>query len=121
MPWLVSFGSLVGRRLWAFYERHPSGTRCHPADGDSLFASPHRVCHLLARRIAPLHWPADPHGADHGDQAVRKIDIYNHVVPPAYLELIKQHSKDAGIVKRMTNLRMLWDLEARVEMLKTFP
>jgi predicted TIM-barrel fold metal-dependent hydrolase len=55
-----------------------------------------------------------------GDE-VRKIDIYNHVVPPAYLELIKQHSRDAGIVKRMTNLRMLWDLEARVEMLKAFP
>jgi predicted TIM-barrel fold metal-dependent hydrolase len=52
---------------------------------------------------------------------LRKIDIYNHVVPPAYLELIQRHSKDAGIVKRMTNLRLLWDLEARVEMLGKFP
>ena len=25
-----------------------------------------------------------------------KIDIYNHVMPAAYLELMKQHSKDQG-------------------------
>jgi len=44
---------------------------------------------------------------------MKKIDIYNHVLPPKYLELVKAHSKDAGIVKRMVGLRMLWDLEAR--------
>ena len=47
-----------------------------------------------------------------------KIDIFNHVMPMRYLEMLKQHSKDAGIVKRMTNLRMLWDIEARVAMLR---
>jgi aminocarboxymuconate-semialdehyde decarboxylase len=52
---------------------------------------------------------------------VRKIDIYNHVVPQAYLELIQKHSKDPGIVKRMTSLRMLYDIEARVEMLQKWP
>jgi aminocarboxymuconate-semialdehyde decarboxylase len=52
---------------------------------------------------------------------MRKIDIYNHVMPPAYLELVKQHGKDAGMVKRMASLRMLWDLEGRVEMLKKWP
>ena len=46
-----------------------------------------------------------------------KIDIFNHVMPVRYLEMMKQHSKDAGIVKRMTSLRMLWDIEARVAML----
>jgi aminocarboxymuconate-semialdehyde decarboxylase len=51
-----------------------------------------------------------------------KIDIFNHVMPQAYLELVKQHSKEPGMVKRMSNLRMLWDLEHRVEMLRTkFP
>src|SRR6185295_1035561 len=36
--------------------------------------------------------------------------------------LVKQHSKEAGMVKRMSNLRMLWDIEHRVEMLRTkFP
>jgi aminocarboxymuconate-semialdehyde decarboxylase len=46
-----------------------------------------------------------------------KIDIFNHVMPGRYLELVKQHSKDAGLVKRMSGLRMLWDIEARVAML----
>lgn len=48
----------------------------------------------------------------------KKIDIYNHVIPMAYLEKMKQLSKDSGIVKRMTGLRMLWDIEARAAMLK---
>src|SRR5918992_2209963 len=46
-----------------------------------------------------------------------KIDIFNHVMPQAYLELVKAHSKEPGLVKRMSNLRMLWDVEHRVEML----
>jgi predicted TIM-barrel fold metal-dependent hydrolase len=50
-----------------------------------------------------------------------KIDIYNHVMPARYLELMKQHSKDAGIIKRMTSVRMLWDIEARVAMLDEWP
>jgi aminocarboxymuconate-semialdehyde decarboxylase len=53
---------------------------------------------------------------------MKKIDIYNHVLPPEYLELVKTHSKDAGIVKRMVNLRLLWDLEARAAMMvEKFP
>jgi len=47
-----------------------------------------------------------------------KIDIYNHVLPQAYLELVKTHSKEAGMVKRMSSLRMLWDIEHRVAMLR---
>lgn len=51
-----------------------------------------------------------------------KIDIFNHVMPAAYLELVKQHSKEPGMVKRMSGLRMLWDIEARVAMLReNFP
>jgi aminocarboxymuconate-semialdehyde decarboxylase len=51
-----------------------------------------------------------------------KIDIFNHVMPQAYLELVKAHSREPGMVKRMSSLRMLWDLESRVEMLRTkFP
>jgi aminocarboxymuconate-semialdehyde decarboxylase len=43
-------------------------------------------------------------------------------MPAAYLELMKQHSKDQGIVKRMSSLRLLWDIEARVAMLdEKFP
>ena len=47
-----------------------------------------------------------------------KIDIYNHVMPRAYLELVKEHSKEPGMVKRMSSLRMLWDIEHRVAMLR---
>jgi uncharacterized protein len=50
-----------------------------------------------------------------------KIDIFNHVSPPAYLEILKQHSNDPGIVKRMTGIRILWDIEARVQMLAEWP
>ena len=52
---------------------------------------------------------------------MKKIDIYNHVMPPRYLELMRQHSKEQGMVKRMTNLRLLWDMEARVQMLEKWP
>lgn len=53
---------------------------------------------------------------------MKKIDIYNHVLPLDYLELVKTHSKDAGIVKRMVSLRMLWDMEARAAMMaEKFP
>jgi aminocarboxymuconate-semialdehyde decarboxylase len=50
-----------------------------------------------------------------------KIDAYNHYLPPPYLELLKQNSKDSGIVKRMASIRVLWDIEARVELLGQWP
>src|SRR3989475_10372794 len=51
-----------------------------------------------------------------------KIDIFNHVMPVPYLDMMKQHLKDQGILKRMSGLRMLWDIEARVRMLdEKFP
>jgi aminocarboxymuconate-semialdehyde decarboxylase len=50
-----------------------------------------------------------------------KIDAFNHVMPPGYLELMKQHSKDPGIVKRMSGIRTLWDIEARLNLLEQWP
>jgi hypothetical protein len=47
-----------------------------------------------------------------------KIDLYNHVMPRRYLELMQQHSQDQGIIKRMSSLRLLWDIEARAQMLE---
>jgi len=38
-----------------------------------------------------------------------------------YLEMMKSHSKDAGIINRMSGLRILWDIEARVGMLDQWP
>jgi uncharacterized protein len=55
-------------------------------------------------------------------RSAMKIDIFNHVMPVPYLDMLKQHLKDQGILKRMSNLRMLWDIEARVQMLnEKFP
>ena len=50
-----------------------------------------------------------------------RIDIYNHVMPLPYLELVKAHAADPGIVKRMTSIRLLWDMPARVGMLDQWP
>ena len=50
-----------------------------------------------------------------------KIDLYNHVTPPAYLEQIKARYSNAGMVKRVGAIRNLWDMEARVELLEQFP
>ena len=51
-----------------------------------------------------------------------KIDIYNHVMPVKFLEQMKELGADANLLKRMSSIRMLWDIEARVEMLKSkFP
>jgi len=50
-----------------------------------------------------------------------KIDIYNHVMPPAYLELVKKHGKEPGMIRRVSSLRMLWDIPARVQMLDQWP
>jgi aminocarboxymuconate-semialdehyde decarboxylase len=50
-----------------------------------------------------------------------KIDIYNHVMPMAYLDLMKRHSADTGMVKRISSVRLVWDIEARVKMLEEFP
>jgi aminocarboxymuconate-semialdehyde decarboxylase len=42
-------------------------------------------------------------------------------MPPAYVDLVKTHGKEPGMVKRMSQLRMLWDMPARVAMLDQFP
>lgn len=52
---------------------------------------------------------------------MRKIDIYSHIMPRRYLDLMREHAKDQGLVKRMSNLRMLWDMDARMEMLSQWP
>ncbi|HEX7782242.1 MAG TPA: amidohydrolase family protein [Sphingobium sp.] len=56
-----------------------------------------------------------------GVSEISKIDIYSHVVPPSYLDVLRQRYKDAGIVKRIQQLRMLWDIDARAEMLDQWP
>ena len=59
--------------------------------------------------------------ADKSSHTHGKIDIYNHVMPQAYLDQIKDRYKDTGIIKRLTGIRNLWDMESRVQMLEQYP
>src|SRR5882757_5962589 len=62
----------------------------------------------------------DAKGRGQGGPSI-KIDIYNHVMPLAYLERMKARYGDAGIVKRMSGIRNLWDMESRLQLLEQFP
>src|SRR5665213_415154 len=42
-------------------------------------------------------------------------------MPMAYLDLMKRHSADLGMVKRISSVRLVWDIAARVKMLEKFP
>ncbi len=64
--------------------------------------------------ITQLQPATTPHPA-------RKIDIHNHVMPAGYLDLVQRRYKDPGMVKRLTSIRLLWDMEARVAMLGQWP
>ena len=52
---------------------------------------------------------------------IRKIDIHNHVMPAGYLDLVRERYANPGLVKRLTSIRLLWDMPARVEMLRQWP
>src|SRR5215469_14062150 len=52
----------------------------------------------------------------------RKIDIYNHVMPQSITARIRELSPRMGdMVKRVTSIPMLYDLEARVRMMDQWP
>jgi aminocarboxymuconate-semialdehyde decarboxylase len=52
----------------------------------------------------------------------RKLDIYNHVLPRAVTDRMQVLSPQKGdIVKRVTSIRVLHDIEARIAMMKQWP
>jgi uncharacterized protein len=52
----------------------------------------------------------------------RKIDIFNHVMPVAVADHLRATGPaGAGMAKRMTNIPMLYDIEARVRMMDQWP
>jgi uncharacterized protein len=52
----------------------------------------------------------------------RKIDIYNHVMPRAVADRICELAPGKGdMVKRVTSIPMLYDIEARVGMMEQWP
>jgi aminocarboxymuconate-semialdehyde decarboxylase len=53
---------------------------------------------------------------------MRKIDIYNHVSPRAYLDLLGEMAPGAsGMLKRIGSIRMMYDMEARARMIDQWP
>ena len=49
----------------------------------------------------------------------RKIDIYNHVMPRAVADRIRELAPGKGdMVKRVTSIPMLYDIEARMRMME---
>ena len=51
-----------------------------------------------------------------------KIDIYNHVMPRAVTDLMLELAPAvSGMIKRVTSIPMLHDMEARVRMMETWP
>ena len=54
--------------------------------------------------------------------SARKIDIYNHVTPRPYAELMAEMSPGAsGMLKRNASIPMLSDMDARVRMMDQWP
>src|SRR6478672_3254294 len=52
----------------------------------------------------------------------RKIDIYNHVMPRAVADRIRELAPGRGdMVKRLTSIPMLYDIEARIRMMDQWP
>lgn len=49
------------------------------------------------------------------------IDAYSHILPQPYFELLGEIAPDKGAIKRWLNIPVLWDLEARLEMMECFP
>src|SRR5215471_9339715 len=54
--------------------------------------------------------------------STRKLDIYNHVLPRAVTDRMRELAPAQGdIVKRVTSIRMLHDIEARIAMMDAWP
>jgi aminocarboxymuconate-semialdehyde decarboxylase len=51
----------------------------------------------------------------------RTIDVFNHVMPARYFEKIAQIMPDKGLAKRMSNIALLHDLDARRRMMDQWP
>ena len=52
----------------------------------------------------------------------RKIDIYNHVMPRAVTDRMRELAPGKGdMVKRVTSIPMLYDIEARIRMMEQWP
>lgn len=51
---------------------------------------------------------------------MKKIDVYSHILPPAYFAEMQKHVKDPGALKRWLELPALHEVEPRLEMMASF-
>lgn len=50
-----------------------------------------------------------------------KLDAYSHIFPPAYFERMRATARDQGAIKRWLTVPVLYDLDARIRMMREFP
>lgn len=50
-----------------------------------------------------------------------KLDAYSHIFPPAYFERMRALARDQGAIKRWLTVPVLYDLDARIRMMREFP
>lgn len=49
------------------------------------------------------------------------IDAHTHIMPPEYFELYKTRTKNADMLKRMLGIRVLYNLDERIQMMRQWP
>jgi aminocarboxymuconate-semialdehyde decarboxylase len=52
---------------------------------------------------------------------MRVIDVFNHVLPATYRDRLLDVISDKGMAKRLGNIRLLHDIEARIRMMDQWP
>jgi predicted TIM-barrel fold metal-dependent hydrolase len=52
---------------------------------------------------------------------LQTIDVFNHIMPSRYFEQFRELVRDKGMAKRMSNIRMLRDVDARMRMMDQWP
>jgi uncharacterized protein len=50
-----------------------------------------------------------------------KIDAFTHLFPMKFVERLQEIVPDKGVIKRWLNVPMLWNVEARLRMIDSFP
>jgi predicted TIM-barrel fold metal-dependent hydrolase len=52
---------------------------------------------------------------------MKKIDSYSHIFPRAYFDRMSELAKDKSVIKRWLTIPVLYDLDARLKMMESFP
>jgi predicted TIM-barrel fold metal-dependent hydrolase len=56
-----------------------------------------------------------------GSSSGRMLDAYSHILPQPYFELLEDIAPNKGAIKRWLTIPVLWDLDARMEMMGRWP